>query len=63
MTKKKATKKLVKVKEFKAAEAGSTRFFFTANPELTKWIHDSGERLGLYPYEFIRARLTQAMKE
>lgn len=62
MVKKKKSKKLIKVKEFEAPEAGSTRFFFTANPELATWIYDSCESLGLYPYEFIRAKLTQCMK-
>lgn len=63
MVKKKESKKIIKVKELEAPEAGSTRFFFTANPELANWIYDCCESTGLYPYEFIRAKLTQSMKD
>lgn len=60
---KKPPSKMKRVHELEAAPKDSTRFFFTANPSLSKWIYDNSERLGLYHYEFIRARLTQAMKE
>lgn len=63
MTKKKTAKKITKVKEFEKPEAGSTRFFFTANPKLADWIYNCSESLGLYPYEFIRAKLTKIMKD
>lgn len=45
--KKKKTKKVV----------SKNRFFFTATDELTKWINEESESLGLQPPEFIRMKL------